>query len=237
MDIDILVLLATAASVAFLHALLGPDHYLPFVALAKARGWTLGRTARITLLCGLGHVLGSVVISGVGIALGLAVGSVEETEAARGSIAAWALIAFGLVYTVWGLRRAWVDRPHSHLHHHADGSVHRHTHGHAAEHAHPHGANEPGRLTPWVLFIVFVLGPCEPLIPLMMYPAALGAWTATVLVALVFSVVTLATMLGAVLLATTGLRFVSVAPLARWSHALAGLALLASGLAIEVLGL
>ena len=35
------VLALTAAAIAFVHTLLGPDHYLPFVAMAKARGWSM----------------------------------------------------------------------------------------------------------------------------------------------------------------------------------------------------
>ena len=46
---DLTLLLVTAASIGVVHTLLGPDHYLPFVAMAKARGWSLARTLRITL--------------------------------------------------------------------------------------------------------------------------------------------------------------------------------------------
>ena len=237
MSLDLTVLLATTASVAFLHVLLGPDHYVPFIALARARRWSMKRAASITLLCGLGHVLGSIVLGGVGIALGTAVGTLEAAEATRGSIAAWALIAFGLVYLLWGLRRAWKNRPHTHVHRHPGGLSHAHSHGHIDDHAHPHDEAAHRSVTPWVLFIVFVLGPCEPLIPLLMYPAATGAWLSTVLVGAVFTVITLATMLAAVLLGLRGLRFVRIAPLERWAHALAGAAVLISGLAIEVLGL
>ena len=56
------ILLVTAASIAFLHTLLGPDHYVVFTAMGKARSWSLARTLRITFLCGLGHVLSSVLI-------------------------------------------------------------------------------------------------------------------------------------------------------------------------------
>ncbi|HNW44994.1 MAG TPA: hypothetical protein PKI19_10850 [Elusimicrobiales bacterium] len=45
-------ILLTAASLGFIHTVLGPDHYVPFVALAKARSWTPLRTAVITLLAG-----------------------------------------------------------------------------------------------------------------------------------------------------------------------------------------
>ena len=54
---DLALLLLTGASIGVIHTLLGPDHYLPFVALSKARAWTQGRTAAITAACGVGHVL------------------------------------------------------------------------------------------------------------------------------------------------------------------------------------
>ena len=34
---EILLLLTSAAGIAFVHTLLGPDHYLPFVSMAVAR--------------------------------------------------------------------------------------------------------------------------------------------------------------------------------------------------------
>ena len=42
------VLLGTTATVAVAHALLGIDHSLPFIALARARRWTLRRTVAST---------------------------------------------------------------------------------------------------------------------------------------------------------------------------------------------
>ena len=44
MTVDIGLLLLTAASIGFIHTLLGPDHYLPFVAMSAARGWSSRRT-------------------------------------------------------------------------------------------------------------------------------------------------------------------------------------------------
>ena len=140
--------------------------------MARARDWSLAKTLRITLLCGLGHIGGSVVLGVIGIVAGLQLASLEWLEGVRGSLAAWLLVAFGLVYTAWGLRQALRNRPHSHWHSH-DGTVHRHEHRHHAAHAHVHERPEArGSLAPWVIFVVLVLGPCEPLIPLLMYPAA-----------------------------------------------------------------
>jgi len=62
MSSELVVLMVTAASVGLIHTLIGPDHYLPFIVMAKARKWSPLRTGWITLLCGLGHVGGSVVL-------------------------------------------------------------------------------------------------------------------------------------------------------------------------------
>ncbi len=232
MDHELSLLLATAGSVGLIHALAGPDHYLPFIALAKARSWSMGKTARVTLLCGAGHVLGSLVVGGLGIALGWSLGGMEALQAVRGDLAAWLLLGFGLAYTAWGVRQAMRDRPHRHWHTHPDGTVHEHTHVHRAEHGHPHEAAAGRRITPWVLFLILVLGPCEALIPLLMVPAAQGSWSGVALVAAVFALATLAAMLAAVAVGSLGLARVDFQPAARHAHALAGLTMIACGAAI-----
>jgi len=136
---ELWVLLVTAASIGFFHTLFGPDHYLPFIVMSKARNWSALRTAVITFLCGVGHIMGSVVLGLVGVAAGIAVGRLEAVEGSRGSVAAWALIAFGLVYFVWGVRRAIRNRPHTHSHAHCDDATgHEHEHAHDSAHAHIH---------------------------------------------------------------------------------------------------
>lgn len=243
---DLAILAVTAASIGSLHTLLGPDHYLPFVVLARARGWSLPRTAAITILCGLGHVAGSLILGLVGIAFGLGISRIEAIEAWRGDVASWLLVAVGAVYGAWGLRRALRGKGHRHLHH-ARG---RHAHDHHAggslpadlrdqTHLRAHAEEVAARpsITPWVLFIVFALGPCEPLIPLLMYPAATHSVAGLVLVTAVFSVATVATMLAVVALATLGVNLLPMGRLERFSHALAGGAIALSGVGIGLLGL
>jgi len=230
---DVVVLAAAAASVGIVHTVLGPDHYLPFVAMAQARKWTTTKTTFITAICGVGHVLGSVVLGFIGIALGIAVGRLEGFESVRGNLAAWMLTAFGLAYTVWGVRRALRNRPHSHHHHHANGTGHEHVHSHASGHVHPHGETAPS-ITPWVLFTVFVFGPCEPLIPILMYPAATHSAGVVALVATIFSVATIGTMLVMVLAINAGASALPAKSMERWAHALAGAAVLACGIAIHL---
>ncbi|MEM1412742.1 MAG: hypothetical protein AAGH19_10335, partial [Pseudomonadota bacterium] len=178
----------------------------------------------------------------------------------------WLLIGFGLAYMAWGLRRAWRHRPHSHWHAH-EGALHTHPHSHTGDHVHVHdevrvqdevrahdkvraqdkvaagddaGGHElEGRrsIAPWIIFIIFVLGPCEPLIPLLMYPAATHSVPGVLLVTTIFGVVTVLTMLVAVTVAVVGLSRFKFGRLAYYDHALAGFAVLACGLAITFLGL
>jgi sulfite exporter TauE/SafE len=232
MSQDLVILTATAASIGLVHTLLGPDHYVPFVVLSRARGWSLSKTAGITLLCGLGHVASSVVLGLVGIALGVAVARLEWFEAVRGELAAWLLTVFGLLYMLWGLHRG--RRGHRHIHLHAYGDAHSHDHSHTNAHRHSHEPAAAINLTPWILFTIFVFGPCEPLIPLLMYPAAASSTFGVVLVAAVFGLVTIATMMTIVLLLTFGLTRLPTGGLERWSHALAGAAILMCGVAIHL---
>jgi sulfite exporter TauE/SafE len=236
MSRELLILLWTAATVGFVHTVLGPDHYLPFIVISKARGWTARRTVATTILCGIGHVLGSIVLGFIGIGLGIALFRLEAFEAVRGDIAAWLLMGFGFAYMVWGLHRAFRRRPHTHEHTHEHGVSHSHLHTHLGDHTHVH-ASDRRSVTPWVLFIVFVLGPCEPLIPILMFPAARGSVASVALVAGVFALVTIATMTTVVMAGYLGLSRVRLSALERFGHALAGFAILASGGAITFLGL
>ena len=229
------VVLGTTATVAVVHTVLGIDHSLPFVVLARARGWTLGRTVAITALCGAGHVASSVLIGAFGAAMGATFDSLVWIESARAELAAALLIGFGLAYAAWAGWRSLRGATHSHLHTHADGTVHDHPHDHHGEHTHPHlvGAS----LTPWALFVIFVFGPCEPLIPLMVVPAMSQSWMLVAAVVGVFGVLTVGTMVAAVIVGHRGLHRVGSRPIARHANVLAGLVVAASAAAVLFLGI
>ena len=91
-------------------------------------------------------------------------------------------------------------------------------------------------MTPWILFIIFFLGPCEAMLPLF-FPAAEMGWFTTFKLATAFSITTLATMIIIVVGLSYGLKFVRFGFLERYMQALAGLMILLSGLGILVLGL
>jgi hypothetical protein len=97
----------TAATVGALHTL-APDHWMPFAALARARGWTPMRALRTTVLCGLGHVTVSAILGIAALSAGLGIAQFIGGKLA--SIAPVLLMLFGTVYMLWGLR------PHRHRH-------------------------------------------------------------------------------------------------------------------------
>lgn len=239
METNLAVLTWTAASIAFIHTLFGPDHYLPFIVMARARHWSIMKTTWITVLSGLGHVLSSIVLGAVGIGVGIALSRLELLESTRGDLAAWLFVLFGFGYTVWGVWRITGNRTHKHQHRHADGTVHVHEHAHEQDHSHQpgHDHKHKNNITPWILFTIFLFGPCEPLIPILMYPAAQESTWGIIQVSMVFAIVTILTMLTIVLLASFGLSFVKLGRVERYTHVIAGATIMLSGLAILFLGL
>jgi nickel/cobalt exporter len=236
MSAELWSLAAAALSIGCIHTVLGPDHYVPFVAMSKAGGWSTRKTLAVTGLCALGHVGSSVLLGLVGIAMGLAVNRLEGIEGTRGGIASWLLIGFGLAYLAWGVVQVFRGRPHSHVHAHADGTLHTHPHQHSSSHVHAHSAISAagsGRMTPWVLFTIFIFGPCEPLIPLLMYPAAEASLWGVALVTVLYSLATLMTMVVMVSLLLRGFHLVNLSSWERYSHVMAGCLVLVCGVAVK----
>jgi len=213
METSISFLAGTALLLGTLHTLAGPDHYLPFVAMARTRNWSTVKTINIVALCGLGHVLSSIVIGFIGIAAGIAVSGIEKVEGARGNVAAWLLLLFGAGYMIWGLYRLW------------------------KKHEHIHAVSDKKRMTFWILFTIFIFGPCEPLIPILMYPAAQHNYGAVVYISLLFAITTIATMITVVLLMLKGISLVQFNKFEKYQHVMAGAAITLCGVAIVFLGL
>ena len=98
----------SAASVGFIHTILGPDHYLPLVAMARTNGWSGPKTATYTAFCGFSHVLGTILIGSLVFLLGLAFFNIETVQSIRGDFAGCFLLLFGAIYFAYGVR--WVIR-------------------------------------------------------------------------------------------------------------------------------
>lgn len=215
MDASYLVLVASAASIAFFHAL-APDHWMPFVMIGRAQQWSRARLIGVSFLGSLGHIGSSLVLGAAGILLGVALVSLEGFEASRGQGAILLLIGFGVAYAVWGLK-------------------------HAGEHHHHHQAlaiDESRRrtITVWSLVAIIVLGPCEPLIPLLFLATKYG-WNGLVLTAGVFSLTTMAMMIGLSYFAYLGLERLRLHAFDRYVHAISGALIAITGVLVLVLGL
>ena len=213
-------LVGLAASIGLVHTIIGVDHTLPFIMLARAQKWSLSRLLSITFLCGTGHVLSSVLLGLFGISIGVAIDRLEIIEARRGQMAAWLLIGFGLAYAIWSLHRERKKRSSLQL----DLDL-------------PSQRQRRRLATVWGLFIIAVLGPCEPLIPILMAPAFDQMWTTVVGIILVFSLVTVGTMCLLVTIGYFGLKLPIFSFLERYVHTASGLAIAGSGLAIVLLGI
>jgi sulfite exporter TauE/SafE len=221
-------------SLAFFHTVIGIDHYIPFIALSQANAWSVKKTMLIVLVCGIGHVLASIVLGFVGIALSTAVTSLEGIESIRGEIATYFLIAFGIAYTIFGLRSAIKNKTHRHVA--SDGRAIMHAHSKNDDsHEHIAQSNKKSLNVFWGLFILLILGPCEPLIPILMYPAATHNTWALISVTVSFAACTIVTMLAATFLGLKGIRLIKLDKLERYAHALAGSAVLVCGIAVLVL--
>lgn len=203
-----------AVTVAALHTL-APDHWAPFAAVARAQRWPVGRTIRVTVLCGTGHVTASALLGLLGLFLGLevmqAVG--QRMEAVAGIL----LITFGLLYAFWGLRRSLGHRLHGHAHSHYD---------------HVHDA---GQVTAWSLFLLFSVDPCVAVFPVMFAAAPLGVARTTAVVIL-YELATLVTMVALVVPASLGASLLQGRWVERYGDAAAGIFIALVGVAVSALG-
>ena len=163
------VLLAASAGVGFAHAVL-PDHWMPLATVGRTRHWSLPRLARVSGLAGLGHVLLSVALGAIVIAVGLQFRS--ALQSAQDAIVGGLLIATGVAFLVLQVRGG-----------------HHHDHDHGLD-DHDHGGSH-GLLT---LMVPFGAAASPDLTILPVFLAASTAGTATAVgTVLLFGVVTIAT--------------------------------------------
>jgi nickel/cobalt exporter len=196
-------LLAAAAGVGFGHAIL-PDHWVPLAVLGRTRRYPLSRVARLSGLAGVAHVLVSIALGAVVIAVGLQFRS--AIQSAQETIIGCILIATGLGFLVLEA----TGRGHSHAHGHDHGHGHEHErddgdhhHHGSADHDHPPSG---GRFQGLVAVMVPFGAAASP--DLTILPVFLAATTAGVATAVgslvIFAAVTIGTIVGLTLAATRG---------------------------------
>lgn len=203
-------LLAAAAGVGFGHAIL-PDHWVPLAVLGRTRRYPLSRVARLSGLAGVAHVLVSLVLGAVIIAIGLQFRSTIEN--AQDTIIGCVLIATGTGFA--GLELTG----HGHSHEH-------HDHGQGAHHE-PRPGGVPG------LAAVMVPFGAAASPDLTILPVFLAATTAGVVTAVgslvIFAAVTIGTIVGLTLVAARGGYQIRGEWLERWGNAFTALVLVVIG--------
>jgi len=221
-------LLAAAAGVGFGHAIL-PDHWVPLAVVGRTRRYPLARVARLSGMAGVAHVLVSIVLGGVIIAVGLQFRS--TVQSAQDTIIGCVLILTGLGFGALELSGRG--------HHHGQGHGHLHDHGHSREHAHllpasevdAQVAAEEGRLRGLASVMVPFGAAASP--DLTILPVFLAATTAGVGTAIsslvIFAAVTIATIVGLTLLACFGGYQVRGQWLERWGNVFTALVLILIG--------
>lgn len=106
-ELTVWALLGTSLLTGLVHTLI-PDHWLPFVLIGRARGWTVGLTVFLSGLSAMVHVLLSIVLGAASLWVGAraAAAAGESLETVSGAL----LVLFGLGYAGW----SWHNRGHFH---------------------------------------------------------------------------------------------------------------------------
>jgi len=218
---EIGILLGTTITLALFHTLIGVDHYIPFIAVSKANNWTIRKSICVVLICGFGHMLGSVILGIIGIVMFMQVTSFEGIQDIREIIAIYILIGFGIIYTIYGIICVIKNKPHTHAG--LDGQTI----------AHSHEPQQKKKINAfWGLFIFFLLGACKPMIPLMMQTAAKYNIFTLIVITASFAVITIGTMLLMTLLGIKGFQLIKTDKLERYTHAIAGGTVLLCGILV-----
>ncbi len=230
-------LLAAAAGVGFGHAIL-PDHWVPLAVLGRTRRYPLTRIARLSGLAGVAHVLVSIVLGAVIIAIGLQFRS--TIQHAQDAIIGCILIATGIGFLVLELTGDGHHHDHDHPHHDHAHPHHDHTHdddhAHDDDHDHDDHAGEPTPRRLGGLAAVMVPFGAAASPDLTILPVFLAATTAGVATAVgsvvIFAAVTIGTIVGLTLAAARGGYQIQGEWLERWGNVFTAAVLVLIGLLV-----
>jgi nickel/cobalt transporter (NicO) family protein len=232
-------LLAAAAGVAVGHAVL-PDHWVPLAVLSRTRHYRLARVARLSAAAAIAHVTVSLVLGALIIVIGLQFRS--AVEQAQNLVIGGLLVATGLLFAVFeltgrkpghshgpdGSHAAKAGAEHDHLHDHEPEHAHAHAHG-APGHTHdPDGRDRLGGVAGLLVPFGAAASPDLTILPVFVAATAAGV-AAAVGALLVFSVVTIAMIVGLTVVVTFGGYQVRGAWLDRWGNATTALVLIVVG--------
>jgi nickel/cobalt transporter (NicO) family protein len=222
---DTPALLAAAAGVGFGHAVL-PDHWVPLAVLGRTRRYPLSRIARLSGMAGVAHVLVSILLGGLIVAIGLQFRS--SIQSAQDTVIGAVLIATGIGFVALELS----GRGHRHdtgHHHHEHG--HRHDDHHRDHHAEDGQAGRARGLTAVIVPFGAAASPDLTILPVFLAAATVGIATAIGSI-VVFAAVTVGTIVGLTVAAARGGYQIQGQWLERWGNVLTALVLAVIGLLV-----
>jgi nickel/cobalt transporter (NicO) family protein len=218
-------LLAAAAGVGLAHAIL-PDHWVPLAVVGRTQKYPLARVARLSLLAGVAHVLVSLLLGAIIVVVGLQLRSTIEST--QNTIIGVVLILTGVGFAAFELSGRGHDHSHAHGHSHAPEDDPSRAQGHAHLRPQLHSPRESdvivARRESRVRGLAAIMVPfgaaASP--DLTILPVFLAATAAGVFAAVgslvVFSVVTIGTIVALTLLACFGGYQVQGQWLERWGN-------------------
>ena len=198
---------ATGFVIAFLHAAI-PTHWLPFVLVGRAQGWSGRKTLGVAVLAGGGHIASTVALGLLLTLAGMALH--EEFGPVLARVAGMLLVAAGLYYLL--LRRARGEAG-------------------ATKPQRRFGSDGAAILA---LVGLLTLSPCESFLPVYLSGVSYG-WGGFLLLTAVLAGATLVAMLAFTSLSMFGVARLRLALIERYENLLLGSALLLLGVLVMVL--
>ena len=236
-DPTLQLLIATAVSTAAFHTLI-PDHWLPFVLMGRARGWSGRTTALVSGASAVIHTGTSALLALLALWIGMGVAEAlgERLEHASAVL----LVVFGLAYAVWAWSKGGHFHPFGHHVHAGEDAAGCHEHA-GAPHAghwtyHADDALIRGEHSRGVLGLAAIVGlnPCVLLLPVVFASSDRGALALTAVIA-AYTITTVGLMMGLSVLGVIGLRRIRVPAAARHLEAASGLLIALTGIVVWLL--
>jgi hypothetical protein len=232
-------LIAAAAAVGFGHAIM-PDHWLPLAIVGRTRRYPVATVARLSSLAGAAHVLVSLLLGGLIVAIGVQFRS--SVEHAQNHLVGSVLLLTGVAFVAVELRGRGHghSHDHGHPHHHphsADGTDHHHDEPKVARHVRPERhVPARGRFDRAARIMVPFGAAASPdltILPVVVAAAAVGVGPAIGSL-IAFAAVTIGTIVALTLIAAFGGYQVRGRWLDRWGNSISAGVLVVIGALVFV---
>lgn len=198
---------ASGFAVAFFHAAL-PTHWLPFVVVGRAQGWSGRKVAAVTAGAGAAHVAFTILLGGL---VALAGAALEHWHGSVTLVAALLLLALGAWYIVRHLRTRRLPA------------------GEAPARRYGSDAAAVGALV-----LMLTLSPCEAFLPVYLTAAPFGV-SGFALLSLILALGTAGGMALFTTVFTLGWSRLKLSRLERYESAVLGVVLILLGIAVLLL--